>query len=39
MDTIKERFVDLANKIRSNQILLPDFQREFKWTEEERQKN
>ena len=32
-------FTDIVRKIESKKILLPDFQREFVWKDEEQQKN
>ncbi len=37
-DPNKSDFKEIVRKIEKNQILLPDFQREFVWTAEERQK-
>ena len=31
--------VEIINKIEKNQILLPDFQRDFKWKDEDQQKS
>ncbi len=38
MENKKEGLSEIVNKILNNEILLPDFQRKFVWTEEEKQK-
>lgn len=38
METEKEGLSTIVNKILNNEILLPDFQRKFVWTDEEKQK-
>lgn len=38
MDLEKEGLSTIVNKILNNEILLPDFQRKFVWTDEEKQK-
>ena len=38
MSEQKSNLVEIINKIEKNQILLPDFQREFVWKDEDQQK-